>query len=559
MDILKSKLDFKSGKQLLIIVASLVAALVTIYVAYTSIARRNISLSNPDSNIGAANPSCLLNLSLNRPSPSPTPIACVDATDIALVIDRSSTMTDKEADGRTKLAWAKEAAVAFVDAVAASGKTNIRISVSSFGRQGNTGTRVDTADYDSTLDINLTNNYTAVKSAINGIVYKHSGTCIQCGLRIGNDTLLNPSTTHPKFTILLSDGMANHVWDGTTANAKTLAIAEANTGRAAGIVYYAIGYGTGTQISPSTLISIAGTSANYVYKPNVTDWSGAFVSLLSNICTVPGSTSTPIPTATKTPSPKPAATKTPTPKPTATPTKSPTPSPVAACTNWGVDENSGSRSTLIKINSALSTVTTAKNYPCSSGYCEFESMDYDRTTKSLYIVPNVAPTKGLYKVNTSNGDLSLYKSFSPSFDVNGLAFKDADASKVWLWRNGYGLYTMNMSTGATTQEFSYTTYNNFESIVWDNESRYMYASRGKELWKYDPLATTNKFVRYATNLPGKTDALDFGPSNYMGGMLIGYSENGSRFFTYDVITKAVVTQYASVGINGDAFAACIPN
>jgi len=348
MDILKSKLDFKSGKQLLIIVASLVAALVTIYVAYTSIARRNISLSNPDSDIGAANPSCLLNLSLNKPSPSPTPIACVDDTDIALVIDRSSTMTDKEADGRQKLAWAKEAAVAFVDAVAASGKTNIRISVSSFGSQGNSGTRADGVDYDSSLDINLTNNYAAVKSAINGIVYKHSGTCIQCGLRIGNGSLLTPATTHPKFTILLSDGMANHIWDGTTSNSTALAIAEANTGRSGGIIYYAIGYGTGSQISPSTLISIAGTSANYVYKPNVTDWAGAFVSLLSNICTVPGSSPTPTvkPTATKSPSPKPATStpvaKTPTPKPTKSPspkpraTKSPSPKPTASpisCTN----------------------------------------------------------------------------------------------------------------------------------------------------------------------------------------------------------------------------------
>lgn len=295
------------------------------YLAYKTYNQRNVA-----TNTGAANPSCYLELSLATPKPSATPIVCNRNLDIALVIDRSSTMKDIEADGRTKLDWAKESAAGFVQSLINSGSKSVRVSVSSFGSQGNDGTGTLAASYNSTLDAALTNNLPSVLTAINNIKYINSGTCIECGLRIGNSQLT--STTNRKIEILLSDGMANHLWNGGTGGSKTAAIAAANAGRASGIEYRALGYGvvaTG-DIDEATLISIAGLASNYQYKPNVADWSAAFNTILADICT-----STAIPTstaisATKSPSPKPTAS--PTVKPTSSVTPKSTSTPVAVTT-----------------------------------------------------------------------------------------------------------------------------------------------------------------------------------------------------------------------------------
>ena len=73
MDLFKTKLT-KSNRQLLIVALSLVAAAVTLYVVYAATTRRNISLMSPEGQPVAANPSCLLNLTLNRPTPTATPV-----------------------------------------------------------------------------------------------------------------------------------------------------------------------------------------------------------------------------------------------------------------------------------------------------------------------------------------------------------------------------------------------------------------------------------------------------------------------------------------------------
>ncbi len=242
-----------------------------------------------------------------------------------------------------------------------------------------------------------------------------------------------------------------------------------------------------------------------------------------------------------------------------------------SCTNWGVNEKSGTGSTIVKLDARLSKVTTAKQYLCTSGYCEIESMEYDGNRGLLFAVPNIAPKKGLYTVNTNSkdsvadGTLTLYKAFVTPFDVAGLTFKKNDPTKAWMWRNGYGLYTFNMTTGATVLEYG-STYE-AESIAWDNNSRYMYISGSgrasnykiADLWRYDPTAIGNKIAWYAY-MPGITHSMSFGPSGYLGGMLIAYNESpGNNYYTYDVVNKKLIKNYPNVGINGDAFAACVPN
>lgn len=216
--------------------------------------------------------------------PTGSSYSCNDL-DIMLVIDRSSTMQNEhEADGRNKLSWAKDAAAGFVQAIKDTGTSSIRVGVASFGAQGNDGTGSLGSDYNSALNIGLTGDYNSVISAINNIAYIRSGTCIECGLKIGNNQFSDSGNR--RVEILLSDGKANHNWDGSTSNSKARAINVANDGRSNGIEYRVLGYGleSSGDIDENTLLQIAGSPAYYQYKPNVADWSEAFLDILEELC-----------------------------------------------------------------------------------------------------------------------------------------------------------------------------------------------------------------------------------------------------------------------------------
>jgi hypothetical protein len=248
--------------------------------------------------------------------------------DVMLVIDRSSTMNTAESDGRKKLEWAKDAAGAFVKTIADTPKNgSVRIGVSSFGAQGNDGTGILSADRSSTLHSPLTSDYAALQQAISGVNYIHSGTCIECGLRIANTELAAKKLSSPQVVILLSDGMSNHTWNGGTTNAQQAAIDAANAGRSQGVTYYSIGYGKPGDINEGELKSIAGSDSRYQYKPNVDQWTNTFVNLANLLCPVPTATpsATPEITATPTESPTASPTEAATATPTVTPTVTPTP------------------------------------------------------------------------------------------------------------------------------------------------------------------------------------------------------------------------------------------
>lgn len=288
---------FSTNKSKLVSTVSVLVALImtgsVFYVAYSTYN----SKENVASKIGAANPSCYIELSLA----TPVPIECKASLDIMLVIDRSSTMTDIESDQRLKLEWAKDAAKNLVQTVINSGSKTVRIGVTSFGAQANDGTGILDPIYNSTLEVPLSLDLQDVASKIDNITYKKNGTCIECGLKISNSQLSN--SRNRRIVILLSDGIANHTWSGVrTSAASDAAINAANAGRKLGIEYRVLGYGQGSNINESTLISIAGSSSNYQYKPNASDWSSAFLNILKDICKVIPS---PTPKSTIAPTPRP--------------------------------------------------------------------------------------------------------------------------------------------------------------------------------------------------------------------------------------------------------------
>jgi hypothetical protein len=287
-----------------------------------------------------------------------------------------------------------------------------------------------------------------------------------------------------------------------------------------------------------------------------------------------GSSTTPKPTTT----PKPSLT----PKPTATPTP---PVVSSSCTNWVIDEHSGTGSNLANINSSLTSASNiVKFYDCfptSSGVCDFENIDSHPTTGVLYSMPNRQPSSGphyLYTINTKANDgindgtlTKIVALDNRDLYITSLSFRRSDMT-LWAWGRGEGLYKIDYGTGKTTKVMG-SALTNVEGIAWDNGSRYLYLSRTPqsttpkyasfELHRYD--ANTNAMAYFAP-LPGFTDDLDFAPTSYLNGYLVGMYRTGSDpntiiAYTYNVATKSVVKKYniPSSLSNNDAFAVCIPN
>ncbi|KKP68296.1 MAG: hypothetical protein UR68_C0038G0009 [Candidatus Roizmanbacteria bacterium GW2011_GWA2_35_19] len=251
--------------------------------------------------------------------PTPTPVLNCKNLDIALVVDRSSTMNSSETDGRTKLAWAKEAMRIFVESLrdntSPTSQSTVRVSVDSFGRRGNKdlpedsvlrlGTLLyptnvpDPNDYNSILHTPLSSDLNGVVlPAISSVNYILPGTCIQCGLYLANEQLL-ASTADRRAVILLSDGMSNKVWNGDNPHSSICyqaAVDQANIGRVNGIEFKVLGYGkrdqSPAQIEETTLKRIACADPNdttcvnnnYAYKPNAYDWVSAYLTILNDLC-----------------------------------------------------------------------------------------------------------------------------------------------------------------------------------------------------------------------------------------------------------------------------------
>lgn len=271
------------------------------------------------------------------------------------------------------------------------------------------------------------------------------------------------------------------------------------------------------------------------------------------------------------------------------PTSTPTGSPVAtSCTNWLIDEHSGTSSELVKLDSAITSISSVKVYDCTVGPCDFENMTNNPVTQVLYSIPNQNNGKKiLYSINTkandgiADGTLTPIVTLNKDIYITGISFRRSDNS-LWAWvraggtgnyaGNPGGLYKIDMATGQANLVMT-STLLGVEDIAWDAGSKYLYITRTPhtdtpkyssfELHRYDP--ATNSMAYYAP-LPGETDSLSFATSPYLSGYLVGayrgsLTSTTPTVYTYNVATKAVVKKYVlnSSHSNLDAMALCLPN
>lgn len=237
-------------------------------------------------------------------TPTPTPFICRRTVDITLALDRSSSMNTVY-NGKTKLQWEKEAALAFVEASRASmAQGKVRIGLNSYGAQGNTGTRVlptgyPTPGYDSSKDQGLTADAGLLTQKINAIKVLGDGSCIECGMRLLRTQVYDFNRTNTsKALILISDGLGNRIWNGTpyleptyldedpSNPANVAAVNEAKTGKDLGIEYFVLGYGSGNSINPTTLKDIANDpdADHYSQNNDPTKWAQELAKMFGQIC-----------------------------------------------------------------------------------------------------------------------------------------------------------------------------------------------------------------------------------------------------------------------------------
>ncbi len=210
--------------------------------------------------------------------------ACMEQSDVMLVLDRSASISGSEMTNM------KNAAIAFMGALNPDG--GVHMGQSSFSTTG-------------TLDLHLTGDQTAIAAAINGI--SPSGfTNLYDGLTLATAELDDSNTTYerpavPDIMIVVTDGNPNE--PGTDDNAETVAANAADAARAAGIEIYVVGVG-GDVDATYLSTEIADDAAHYYNIASYESLQAALADIA--YCgnpPAPTPTLTPSPTATPTPAP----------------------------------------------------------------------------------------------------------------------------------------------------------------------------------------------------------------------------------------------------------------
>jgi len=209
---------------------------------------------------------------------TPTPAVCPIPTgggnpsDDMLIIDRSGSMNDKVGSSGTKISNAKLAATNFVNIV--SQNTNNNLGLVSFATT-------------ATLNSQLTNNYSSVKTQINSLS-ANGNTCIQCAIDMANQEIANHGRQNvKKVIVLLTDGIANTI-EGNSNKVSQQAAEQAaltaaqNTHTQQGTIIYTIGLGT--DVNTSFLQQIASsTGGKYYFSPTTDQLNDIYVQVAQEI------------------------------------------------------------------------------------------------------------------------------------------------------------------------------------------------------------------------------------------------------------------------------------
>ena len=213
-----------------------------------------------------------------RAATAPTVCAVNQPSDTMLLFDKSVSMQEptSPSDTTPRITKAKQAAISFVDLLAAQDTDSDTHDIGLVSFAGETST---------TLDSQLTPQFDSVKTAINNIALQPE-TCIECAIKQANDEFAargRPAVKH--IAILLTDGSATRYigihpqppyTEEDYREAERRAIAEAKKGyQQEGVSYFTIGFGD--DVNKTFLQTVANeTGGKYFFVPTAADLQGVF-------------------------------------------------------------------------------------------------------------------------------------------------------------------------------------------------------------------------------------------------------------------------------------------
>jgi Mg-chelatase subunit ChlD len=186
-------------------------------------------------------------------------------TDVALVIDASTTMLRKNEEGRLKLDAAKAAARQFLD--------HLSLTPDRDGRhdQASVVWFNDTA----VVEQGLTHDLRALDAAL-GRIAPVEGSRIDLGLRAGHEAVMSDrhKVENRPVMVVLTDGIPNR----TTFEAMFAAADEA---KVAGVLIYAVGHGL--DVEAWALRRIASDEGKYTYSPTDADLTDIYNAIAGQV------------------------------------------------------------------------------------------------------------------------------------------------------------------------------------------------------------------------------------------------------------------------------------
>jgi hypothetical protein len=241
--------------------------------------------------------------------------------------------------------------------------------------------------------------------------------------------------------------------------------------------------------------------------------------------------------------------------------------PPPSCTNpmlYGIHDDSGNDSQFFDLDLWFGLLSPlGPPHPDA----DFESMDLHPQTGEMYtIAGGDGDIDGqAYHVDKLTGELTLLGETGVvgSDEIVDMAFHPDGT--LWAFREEVGLLTVEI-TGDLSVNFVWDPEtadldSDWEGLAWDRFGNYLYASEGRNLYRWDPVTQTATRLCGRNFLPGETEALDFRDD----GALVGGWDNAPdrRFTLYEIDYEACTILETNYNIRYDdiealAFDACIP-
>jgi hypothetical protein len=184
---------------------------------------------------------------------------------------------------------------------------------------------------------------------------------------------------------------------------------------------------------------------------------------------------------------------------------------------------------------------------------DIEAIESHPISGTLYAIagsgvdnPNNA---NVYTVNKEDGSLTLIGNAGAQGDNEIVSAAFDPTGTLWAFRQNVGLLTIDLNDGSSSNVLNGPTSGNWEGLAWDPDGDYLYATQGRNFYRWDPGDGIVEQLCGDDFLPYETEALDF----RFDGKLMGGSHNSDEealsIFEIDVETCQVLPTNYDIAYN----------